>query len=138
MRRTAVLLLGCLAASLTAGLAGAAVIVCLMWVREGQFRGDVLSALLVFGFILTAYAAAASVTLGLSAHALLTRLGRTGRGAYLIAGLAAGVLVGLLFGGLRDPAIFATGLGAGAAGAMAFRAVVRPRSSHVASERPAA
>ena len=134
MRRIAILLLGCLAASLAAGLSGAAILTSLVWLRDGEVAGDWLSAILVFGAILTVYGMAASVTLGMLAHVLLTRLRRTGWVAYLLAGLGAGALVGMLFGGPAEFAVFGTGLGAGAAGALAFRAVVWPR---VAQPTPA-
>lgn len=129
MRRIAVLGLGCVAASLAAGLVGAAILTTFVQL-QGVPSGDWLSGMIVFGFILALYGMAASLTLGLLAHALLTRLDLAGWTAYLLAGLAAGALVGLLFGGLSEFAVLGAGLGAGAAGALAFRAIVRPSARH--------
>lgn len=53
---------------------------------------------------------------------------------YMLVGLTAGALVGVLFGGTREITIFGTALGAGLAGALAFRAIVRPRSQSETSD----
>ena len=126
MRRIAILLLGCLAASLAAGLVGAAILVALIRLRDGEFPGGWLTAMLTFSVILTTYGAIASLTLGLAAHALLAKLRRTGWTAYGLAGLMAGACIGMLFGGPAEFAVFGAGLVAGFVGALAFRAIVKP------------
>ena len=135
MLRIAVLFLGCLAASLAAGLTGAAILSSLIWLRDGEIAGNPLSGMLVFGAILTVYGMATSLTLGMLAHILLTQLRRTGWASYLLAGLGAGALVGMLFGGPTEFAVFGTALGAGATGALSFRAVVRPKVQPAAAEQ---
>ncbi|MGV8930024.1 MAG: hypothetical protein ACOH1E_09735 [Brevundimonas sp.] len=133
MRRIAVLILGCLAAGMAAGLVGAAILMTI-WGSDGKSPTSWLGGLVVFSTIITLYGIVASLTLGMFAHALLTRLGRTTWLAYLLAGLTAGALGGLLFGGLGQIGFFGVGLGAGAAGALAFRAIVRPAIKRTTAE----
>tara|TARA_R110002051_G_scaffold319723_1_gene404100 strand:+ start:406 stop:816 length:411 start_codon:yes stop_codon:yes gene_type:complete len=127
---------GCLAASVAAGLVGAAVFVSLVQMQDPTVRegGEWLGLMMVFGLIISTYGVISSFTLGLLAHALLTRLHWTGWLSYMFVGLVAGALVGLLFGGAREFAIFGAAAGAGMAGALAFRAIVRPRRQFVTAD----
>ena len=129
MGRIAAILLGCLASGLAAGLGGAAVLMVQVDLREGSFGDDWLSGMMVFGSILSVIGLAASLTLGLAGHVLLTRLGRTGWAAYAALGALTGGLAGVLLGGLADRSLLVTAVAAGAFGALAFRAVVRPRAA---------
>lgn len=136
MRRVVILVLGCLAASLAAGLVGATIFMALA--RTGSATvlesGEWLGVMLVFGLIIATYGLVASFTLGLLAHTLLTRFRWTGWLPYMLVGLTAGALVGVMFGGAREITIFGTALGAGLAGALAFRAIVRPRGQSETSD----
>jgi len=126
MTRVLTLILAAMTSGILAGLVGSMTLNAVL--RTQGVEGDATSGFLVFGTLLSLYGLAAALVLGLPAHAVLSRMGRTRRGAYVLVGLVAGLLVGLLFSGLRPDGwmVLLTGLCAGAAGGFGFWMVARP------------
>lgn len=137
MERAVVLVAACLAATLAAGLFGAVTLVGSVFILSPDRGGgvDLVMALIAFGVGLTIYSAAATVILGLPAHALLVRIRRTTLLSYAVVGLIAGALGSTLFIA-GDPWILASGLAAGLAGAAAFWLVARPDRHIAAAAQP--
>lgn len=133
MKRLARLILGLISAGLAAGLIGASAIVLMMSQLLPDRPDDGLegwvNGMFVFGIILTLYGLVAAAVIGIPAHLILNRMKRTGWLSYIGVGLAAGVLLAFVFGGLS--ALVAAGAAAGIAGASAFWLVVRPDQKHL-------
>lgn len=127
MRRALILLLAVMVSGMIAGLVGSFVLNAVVQGTTGGV-GDPTSGLVTFAAIFSILGLAGAVVFGLPAHMMLSRMGRTRRAPYVLAGLLVGLLTGLIFSGLRPDGwqTVLIGVAAGAAGGLGFWLIARP------------
>lgn len=127
MGRILTLMLAVMVSGMLAGLVGSFVLGAIVQGTSGGV-GDPTSGLVTFTAIFSIIGLAVAAVLGLPAHMALSRMGRTRRAPYVLAGLVAGMIAGLVFSGLRPDGwqTLLIGVAAGAAGGLGFWLIARP------------
>jgi hypothetical protein len=127
MGRVLTLMLAVMVSGMLAGLVGSFVLNAVVQGASGGV-GDPTSGLVTFTAVFSIVGLAAAAVFGLPAHMTLSRMGRTRRAPYVLAGLLAGLVMGLVFSGLRPDGwqTVLIGVAAGAAGGLGFWLIARP------------
>lgn len=127
MGRILTLMLAVMVSGMLAGLVGSFVLGAIVQGTTGGI-GDPTSGFITFTAIFSVIGLVIAAVLGLPAHMMLSRMGRTRRAPYVLAGLLAGLVAGLIFSGLRPDGwqTLLIGLAAGAAGGLGFWLIARP------------
>ncbi|HEV2082945.1 MAG TPA: hypothetical protein VGR32_10920 [Brevundimonas sp.] len=126
MRRVLTLVLAVMVSGMVAGLVGAFV---MNLAAQGQAAAPAgAQNFLTFSALLSLLALPTAAVIGLPAHTALSRAGRTRRAPYVLAGVMAGLIIGVVFSGFRADGWVAllVGMCAGAGGGLGFWLIARP------------
>ena len=127
MGRVLTLILAAMVSGIVGGLVGSFALNLAVQATSGGV-GDPTSGFVTFGALFSIIGLFVALVLGLPAHVALSRMGRTRRAAYVLAGLLAGAFTGLVFSGFRADGwqTLLVGMAAGAGGGLGFWLIARP------------
>jgi hypothetical protein len=125
MRRALTLVLAVMVAGMVGGLVGAMVLN-LSAQGEGAPAGS--QTFITFSAMISLLALPTAAIIGVPAHVMLMRMGRTRRAPYVLAGILTGLLLGVSFSGFQPDGWIAilVGMCAGAGGGLGFWLIARP------------